>query len=196
MRFLTFICLHWGDDLKLLKNKKGFTLVEMIIVLAVAAIVLTPFSFIMTSGMKNEIKVQERIDADQTTQQTFIVLNEKVRHRGFDSVVVLPSHLGLTNVLWIDDKIFYHDTVNNEYVYQDYNASTLQTSTKVVLNTYVSGATHTMVLFSDTIPASEHTNYTSDELNEKIRLEIAFTIDSYGDGSVVETYNYINARRD
>lgn len=182
--------------MKYLNNKSGFTLVEMIIVLAVAAIVLTPFSFIMTSGMRNEIKVQERIDADQTTQQTFIVLNEKIRREGFDEVSILPIHLGLSNVLRIDDKIFFFDSANLRYVYQDYDVSSLISSSEVILNSFTDNVVHDLILFEDTIPSVEHSNYTAEQLSKEIRLEIRFDIDAYGDDSIVETYNYINARRE
>ncbi len=192
---LVCILVYWGDVLFKVNNKYGFTLVEMIIVLAVAAIVLTPFGFMVTSGLRNEVRVQQRIDADQTVQQMFIVLNEKIRGDGFDAVSVLETHQSISDVLRVDDKIFFYDDENG-YVYQDYDSGSLLTTTEVIMNSYVISAVPNIVLFEDTIDESEHDNYSTEELAESVRLEIVFEVNADGNGSVIETYVFKYAKRD
>ncbi|MCH4888801.1 prepilin-type N-terminal cleavage/methylation domain-containing protein [Acidaminobacter sp. JC074] len=181
--------------MKFFKNKYGFTLVEMIIVISVAAIVLTPFGMLMTAGLRNEVAIQRTIDADQTTQQTFIVLNEKIRKEGFSAVEDLGTHLAQANVLRVDDKIFFLNS--NGYVYQDYNDTVLQTTTEVVLNEFVLSAIPSMITYEDILDrdAIEKTGYTTEQLNEIISLEIEFGIDTNNDNVIDDTYTYIYSKR-
>jgi len=164
-----------------MKNKYGFTLVEMIIVLAVAAIVLTPISMIMTSGLRNEVKIQKMIDADQSTQQSFIVLNELIRKVGFDGISIEPTYEltyhGYTDVLRVRDKVFF--LKGNSYVYQTYDASSEQSDSELVLNEYVLSVKHTLV------------NTDVDQY-----LEIEFEIDNDLDGDVDDTFTYKYSKRE
>ncbi len=174
------------------KNKYGFTLVEMIVVIAVAAIVLTPFGMLLTSGLRNEVAINRVIDADQTTQQTFIVLNEKIRSEGFDSISVLGTFLGQPNVLRVDEKIFFLNS--NGYVYQEYHDSVLQSASEVVMNEYVITAVPRMITYGGTLV--NQSGYTQEQLDEIISLEITFGIDTNNDGASDDTYVYKYSKRD
>ncbi|MBI9011994.1 MAG: type II secretion system protein [Clostridiales bacterium] len=161
--------------MKLIRNRNGFTLVELIVIFAVAAIVLTPISMIMTSALRNEARIQKTIDADQSTQQSFIVLNELIRKVGFDGISIEPNYHGYTDVLHVRDKVFL--LKGNNYVYQTYNIGSEQSGSELVLNKYVLSVTNNL---EDT----EH------------YLEIVFEIDSDSDGSVDNTFTYKYSKRE
>jgi len=163
--------------MKFMKNKYGFTLVEMIIVLAVAAIVLTPISMIMTSGLRNEVRIQKMIDADQSTQQSFIVLNELIRKVGFDAISIEATYHGYADVLHVRDKVFF--LKGNSYIYQTYDSVSLQNDSEFVLNNYVSIVTHTLV-----------------DTDDDQYLEIEFEIDNDLDGNVDDTFTYKYSKRE
>lgn len=159
--------------MKFIKSKHGFTLVELIIVLAAAAIVLTPISMIMTSGLRQEVRIQQTIDADQSTQQSFIVLNELIRKVGFDGISIETNYHSHTDVLHVRDKVFL--LKDNNYVYQTYDIGSEQSSTELVLNKYVLSVTN--------------------KLDDQY-LEIEFEIDSDLDGTVDNTFTYKYSKRE
>lgn len=166
--------------MKLIKSKTGFTLVEMIIVIAVAAMILTPFGMMLTSGLRNEVNVQRTIDADQTTQQTFIVLNEKIRARGFNSIEIIDDHYGVINAVKVDDVLFFRN--NNGYVSQTYDATKLLPDTENIINPYVLSATATI-----------YTHDSGDDLSDYI--EIVFSVDTDNDGIENNSYTFKYAKR-
>ena len=163
--------------MKFVKNKHGFTLVELIIVFAVAAIVLTPISMIMTSGLRQEVRIQQTIDADQSTQQSFIVLNELIRKVGFDGISIETNYHGHTNVLHVRDKVFL--LKDNNYVYQTYDSGSEQSSTELVLNKYVLSVTNNL-----------------EDTDDDQYLEIEFEIDSDLDGTGDNTFTYKYSKRE
>lgn len=179
--------------MKLLKSKAGFTLVEMIIVIAVAAIVLTPFGMMMTSGLRNEVKVQRTIDADQTTQQTFIHLNEKIRASGFSSLEIIDNHFGAMNVVRVNNTIYFRNS--NGYVSQTYDQAKLVPDSENVVNEYVLGATAKFNDFRSTIDASDHSSYTTEQLDEIVSFEIVFSVDTDNDGIENNSYTFMYAKR-
>lgn len=163
--------------MKIIKSKHGFTLVELIVVFAVAAIVLTPISMIMTSGLRQEVRIQKTIDADQSTQQSFIVLNELIRKVGFDGISIETNYHGHSNVLHVRDKVFL--LKDNKYVYQAYDTAYEQSDSELVLNKYVLSANNNLV-----------------DTDEDQYLEILFEIDSDSDGTVDNTFTYKYSKRE
>ncbi len=65
--------------MKKLKCKKGFTLVELIIIIGLAGIVLVPLTMLVTSSLRNANRTQRVIDSMQDAQRIFIVMNESFR---------------------------------------------------------------------------------------------------------------------
>ncbi len=63
-------------------NKKGFTLLELIVIIAVVAFVLTPFSYFVSTSLRNEVQTKKMIDADQSTQEIYMIINEALRRAG------------------------------------------------------------------------------------------------------------------
>lgn len=121
--------------MKIFKNKSGFTLIEIVIIFAIASIVLTPLTMLMTSALRNTNIIQRNIDADQSTQQTFIVLNEAVRSNGVSNAEVVVNYHGQGEALHIGNRVFFlKDTY---YVMQTYDITTQDLDSELVINTYV-----------------------------------------------------------
>jgi len=158
--------------MKLCRNNKGFTLVELIVIIAVSAIVLTPFSMLITSSLRNEAKIQKTIQAQHETQSSFIVLNELCRGKGFASISVIDNYFSNGRTLRIDDKVLFLKSGN--FVMQDFHATTEDTGSESVLNNFVNSLTISL---------------TSDE------LEVVLNIDKDNDGSIDDTFNYRYAKR-
>lgn len=179
--------------MKVFKSKLGFTLVELIIVVAIAAVVLTPFGMMMTSGLRNEVKVQRTIDADQSTQLMMIGLNEKIRAEGFNAMIILDNHHGLTNVLRVDELIYF---VNEKgYVTQTYDNHQLLPATEHIINPYVLSANHQLLNLRDDLSSDDQKHYSEKQLNEHIRLEITFSIDTDNDHVENNAYTFKYAKR-
>ncbi len=187
--------------MRCIKNKYGFTLVEMIVVIAVAAVVLTPFGMLMTSALRNEVMINRMIDADQTTQQTFINLNEKIRKEGFSAVSVHDPYLTVNDVLRVDDKIFFLKMSGSDpvgYVYQDYVDGSFDSTSEVMLNEYVLTAVPTLVQYKDILhdDGVDTSGYTQKQLDEYVGLKVEFGIDTNDDDVVDDTYVYRYSKRD
>ncbi len=75
-------------------NKKGFTLLELIVIIAVVAFVLTPFSYFVSSSLRSEVQTQKMIDADQSTQEIYIIINEALRRSGIKEGCFANAKIG------------------------------------------------------------------------------------------------------
>lgn len=67
-------CIHavWGMDIampKLIKNKKGFTLIEIIISIAILAIIITPLTSVFTGTFKMNTNTRENMEANHLAQK-------------------------------------------------------------------------------------------------------------------------------
>lgn len=155
-----------------MKNKSGFTLIELMVIFAVAAVVLTPFTMLMVSSLRNTNDLQRSINADQDTQGTLIVLNEAIRANDFDDVSLITNYFGHGEALRVDDRVFLLKTPN--YVTQTYDGSTENTSSENVLSGFIDHVDYTL---------------TTDELN------IEFHIDVDDDGTVDDVFPYRISRR-
>lgn len=154
--------------MKFLKSKSGFTLVELIVIFALAAVVLTPLTFIMTSSLKNEVRIQRIIDSDQSMQQTFIILNEVVRNRGYNKISLVDSD----SKLIVDNYTFYLD--GNEFKYQRFD-DTGNLINIHIMNTDIHSVTYTLADGS---------------------LKIEFEVDRENDAVVDEYFTYQYSKRE
>lgn len=158
--------------MKKISSKKGFSLVELVVIIAVSAIVLTPFSLLMTSSLQNEAKINRVIDAQHKTQSSFIVLNELCRSAGFKNIeMVTHAHYNNLAIRVGTKVVFLKDT---EFVMQTYNSSSEDTSGQVILSNYVDSVTMTL---------------TGDQ------LEISLAIDVDNDSNVEDTFVFKYSKR-
>jgi competence protein ComGC len=163
--------------MKFLKNKYGFTLVELIVIIAVSAIVLTPFSFLMTASLRNEVAVNRTIDAQHKTQSALIAINELARGAGFDEIEILSSYLTYGSSLRIGTKAIYLDGSDLKYrLHADLGSDT---SSEVVLSNYINSITFVWL----------------PDLANRNELDITINVDKNSDGNI-EVFNYKIAKRE
>lgn len=117
------------------KNKHGFTIIELIIVFAIAGIVLVPFSFYLTSGLRNTSLIQKNIDTIQDTQEVFILTNELLRANGLANTSLISDYFGHGEALRIDDRVLV--LRGNNLVLQMYSGSSEQTDDEIVMHDYI-----------------------------------------------------------
>ena len=130
--------------MKFLKNKYGFTLVELIVIIAVSAIVLTPFSLLMTASLRNEVAVNKTIDAQHKTQAAFIAINELARGVGFDEIELDLTYLSYGNAIRLGSKVVYLDSANSKLKYRTYLDTSSDTTSEIELSDYVHDITFTL----------------------------------------------------
>ncbi|MBN2797027.1 MAG: type II secretion system protein [Clostridia bacterium] len=123
-------------------NKKGFTIIELIIVFAIAGIVLVPFSLYLTSSLRNTTLIQKNIDAIQDTQEVFILTNELLRSNGLSNTEIIPNYFGYGEALKIDDKIIVQK--GTELVLQDYSTSSEQATNEIIMHDYIDHVVYTL----------------------------------------------------
>lgn len=153
--------------MKVLKNKKGYTLLELMIIFAIASIVLTPLTLLMMSSLKNSNVIQQNIDADQSTQQTFIIFNEAVRSNGVGDVDIIVDYHGNGEALRIGTHVFI--LKDNNYVKQTYDALSEDASSEAIVNAFVNQVDYMLTSES---------------------LEVNLHIDKDGDGTVEDIFPY------
>jgi type II secretory pathway pseudopilin PulG len=114
-------------------NKIGMTIIELIVVFAVAAIVLTPFSMLIASSLRSSELIQDTIESDQDVQQILIIYNEALRANGLnDDVEVITDYHSNGQALRIGNNVFF--LKSSEYIMQTYDAASEQVATTNVLS--------------------------------------------------------------
>ena len=163
--------------MKFIKSKYGFTLVELIVIIAVSAIVLTPFSLLMTASLRNEVAVNKTIDAQHKTQSAFMAINELARGAGFEEVELDISYLSYGTAIRLGTKVVYFDNANHKLMYRVYLDDVTDTSSEIELSDYV----------HDVIFALDETS-----------LDIVLEIDKYNDSDDTnnEIFNYKFSKRE
>ena len=133
-----------------LKSKKGFTLVELIITIGVAAIVLAPFSLLIMSTLRSANDTQRHIDSMQDAQQIFIVMNESVRASLRSDIEFYDPYLNTgKTALKIKSKVFFSkDGVG--FVYQNYHDTIENVDSQIVLSEFVISHAYTVTRNADT----------------------------------------------
>lgn len=157
----------------MVKNKKGLTLIEIIVVMAVAAIVLTPLTMLMATSLSNSSRISQSIDADQSTHQSLIVLNEAVRGAGFSGLTYLDDYHGYGQALIVNTRVFFMK--DRGFVMQNYNSVSEDLASEYLMNTFVD---HIEILL------------------DSEKLEIAIHIDKDSDGLIEDVYPYVYSKRD
>lgn len=123
--------------MKFMKNKFGFTLLELMIVIAVSAFVLTPFTLLLTNSLQNEVKFQRTIDAQHELQLTFITLNEFIRGENFSNLSIIDNYHNNGKALLIDETVVFKKSGEKKLVYQDFSSISENTASEVVLSNYI-----------------------------------------------------------
>lgn len=159
--------------MKMFKNIKGYTLIEIIIIFAVAAVILTPLTLMMTSSLRNVNVVQRNIDADQSTQQTFIIFNEAIRANGLTNTELIGNYHFNGEALRIDTRVFV--LKDNNYVMQTYDVGSEDISSEVIINAFVRQIDY---------------NLTSNI------LDVSIHIDKNQDGTTDDVYPYKFSQRE
>lgn len=156
-----------------MKNKLGYTLVEVIVIFAVAAIVLTPLTMLMASSLHNSSLITQIIDADQSSHQSLVVMNEAVRAEGFSGLTYVADYHSYGEGLIVGSRIFF--LKNSNYVMQNYNLALEDISSEFIMNAYV-----------------DHVDLQLDAN----ALEINIHVDKNEDGTVDDIYPFVYSRRD
>lgn len=159
--------------MNMLKNKRGFTLVELVIIIAIAGIVLTPISLIVTSSLRNAEDIHTQITAEQDVHQTFIVLNEALRKNGFSQVAIITNYHGYGKALKVNQNIYF--LKGNQFIKQDYDVNHEVTTSEIVLSNYIHSLEY--------------------NLSERL-LEIILHVDMDNDGTIDDTYPFEYGIRD
>ncbi len=58
-----------GESMRIIKNEKGFTLIEAIVTIAIVGIAFTPIAFIFNSSLMTSIETREQLVANQLAQK-------------------------------------------------------------------------------------------------------------------------------
>lgn len=130
--------------MKKLKSKKGFTLVELIITIGVAAIILTPFSLFVSSSLRSANQAQREIDSMQDAQQIYLIINETIRRSSASEVEIIENYCNLgVRVLKIRDSVYFSN--DEGFVKQDYNSSKENAGSEYIISKYVIGNDFTRI---------------------------------------------------
>lgn len=96
--------------LNIIKSKSAFTLVELIITIAIAGVVIVPISLLVASGLRNTVTTEKYIAAMQDAQQAFIIINEAIRSQDQADVYIDDNYLNTgIQVLVTGNNVYYID---------------------------------------------------------------------------------------
>jgi prepilin-type N-terminal cleavage/methylation domain-containing protein len=116
-----------------MKNKKGFTLIEIIIALTLLVIIVPAFTGAILSSLNNEQDMNQRLKANRISNSII----ETLKSDSFKSDLKDISD-GSTTIKWDEDESIYNDytinLTNNENVNTDISIEITATNTENLYN--------------------------------------------------------------
>lgn len=112
-------------------NKRGVTLVELLIVIAVIGVALVPASTALLTGMDTFATENDNMQRVYEAQNTVDYITDVVRKHADESInfVANPNEVLDGEGLWVDDRVFYYDGA--DHTLKELNE--VDTSTRVLL---------------------------------------------------------------
>lgn len=93
-----------------MKNKKGFTIIELIIAIMIFAVVVSLAGSLFVSGFRNYNKVSERLTSQANTRFVMYDISKTLRNAKVDDIFIATGNTSIT----IGTTIFSYSSANSE----------------------------------------------------------------------------------